>query len=358
MNRNRPLFGKTTKRKLFCNILILFIAILVLWILWLHHFTNILTATNAKHETDSKSKQFFFHEGRIIYEIPQAVRIKGTLFIAHACTHAAHDFWVWGPHCQDCIGLSEEAMIVSTALELGYVVVAINSTDRKSGCWSDSESDTSFVQVALQVIRTKYKLLNLPLFSLGTSSGGHFVWKMACRGEIDGAVIQVMSVDISKCSSSLKDHPAPIVLNAMRRDRNTFDAMYKNFQQLESIVKKDYVTFQECSPLIVSRDYLMNRLPFIDAEMATSIVIALNNSGFIDSETGYLIKDPTAPDSTWRNVLLDYFRMNSHDLGLVLEKGRSPLGKALNRAWAFHEYCADYIAPNLKWMEHRYVART
>ena len=62
---------------------------------------------------------------------------KGLLFLAHGCNHGAIDFWPRSPACAQCIGLPEEVRITRDALQAGWAVVAMSSSDRaRSRCWN------------------------------------------------------------------------------------------------------------------------------------------------------------------------------------------------------------------------------
>lgn len=52
------------------------------------------------------------------WQVPPSPR--GTLFVAHGCTHAAHDWWPPSPACPHCLGLPEEVAQTQQALARGY----------------------------------------------------------------------------------------------------------------------------------------------------------------------------------------------------------------------------------------------
>lgn len=303
-----------------------------------------------------KSNIFFFNE-RVMYATPD-VSIVGTLFVAHACTHSAIDFWTTSSNCPYCIGLSEEVLIVDIALRMGYIVVAINSTNRKERCWGQSSLDTTYVAKMIEYIQIKNDVKNKPTFAIGTSSGGSFVFSMICRGEIDGAIIQVMGVN-PECYFRQNVKSVPIVLNPMPRDVGTNRHMLTNYNQLINY-NNQLVQLIPCDPVPVTAEYLAGRLPLLSIELIHLIIKSLILSGNInrteDENKQFLIKDPTDPSNDWRNELL-------HSIPPLLmqqvnlERGRSPLAKSLHRAWAFHEYCADYIQSSLEWMNSVHVQR-
>ena len=57
-----------------------------------------------------------WHE--VLYQVPDNPR--ATLFVAHCCAHAAHDFWPPSPACPGCLGLPEEVTQTQQALARGY----------------------------------------------------------------------------------------------------------------------------------------------------------------------------------------------------------------------------------------------
>ena len=301
------------------------------------------------HQAPSQSLHVY---DRVIYEIPSTPFITGTVFVAHACTHGAYDFWLRSAKCPHCVGLAEEVKIVQTALKAGYLVIAINSTNRVNRCWSGASEEAQFVAATISNIRQQHRILDLPLFALGTSSGASFVWGMACRGELDGVIVQVLSVPISQYQPADLPLPIlPVVFNPMRRDEGTFLAMQKDKKNLQNIIPEKFVKLQECEPLQVTAVYLMDRLADLEYSVAQRIVDALTVSGHLDPQTGYLIIDPTSSKSNWREVIQSAFANIPMKKSLVLEVGKSPLAKTLNRAWAFHEYCATYLEMDLEWMQ-------
>lgn len=54
----------------------------------------------------------------VLYQVPEKTR--ATLFIAHGCSHAAHDWWPPSAACPQCLGLPEEVAQTQQALARGY----------------------------------------------------------------------------------------------------------------------------------------------------------------------------------------------------------------------------------------------
>lgn len=285
----------------------------------------------------------------------------GLFFIAHACTHSAKDFWVSNFQCPDCVGLSEEVKVVRRALEKKYVVMAVSSADRRSGCWSGP--DVARVQFALKLMLQRHNLTRgrHPIISFGASSGGSFVWGQILRKEVDGGLIQIMSVDSKRYKGTV-----PVVLSSMPRDVHTAKAMQKNVEDM-SLLYPSNVRYEECFPLPVDTSYLMSNVPRLRQEQAAFVVEVLIKHSHLEWTTTplqvnstqtfgwFFKKDPT--QSNWRDALQSEAQNSSYSnkllQGLVLTKGRSPLAKSLHRAWAFHEYCADNIQSDISWVEQR-----
>ena len=301
-----------------------------------------------KSTVESTTRRIHYEDGAI-YELPmRSTPVRGLLFIAHACTHMAEDFWVSSKACPGCIGLAEESLIVLNAINVGFIAVAMNSSDRSSGCWGPA--DRRRVSSRLHQIRHSLNATRYPVFALGASSGGSFVWGMAARGEFDGAIVQVMGIDTSVPIKIA----FPIILNAMRRDKHIFERMEENFVKLQQRFNKSIVQFQECFPLPVTADYILSRMPELGLSRTSAIIDALESSGNIDKVSKFLTRDPTAINNPWRDELLRRIP-ESHMHGIILTRGRSRLAKVLHRAWAFHEYCADGVAGNLLWMERTWL---
>ena len=70
-----------------------------------------------------------------VWQLPTS-RARGVLFLAHGCNHRATDFWPQSAACTSCVGLPEEVRITQDALNAGLAVIAVNSADDMSRCWS------------------------------------------------------------------------------------------------------------------------------------------------------------------------------------------------------------------------------
>ena len=71
-------------------------------------------------------------EHEVLWQVPPSPR--GTLFIAHGCSHAAHDWWPASPACPYCLGLPEEMAQTQQALARGYAGGAGHAYVRQGMC--------------------------------------------------------------------------------------------------------------------------------------------------------------------------------------------------------------------------------
>jgi hypothetical protein len=303
------------------------------------------------------------HSTLVITEKPNLNKpLNGIFFIAHACTHSAYDFWPKSKNCPNCVGLAEEVEIVRSAISQNFYVIAISSLDRQSGCWG--LDDLPVVITILDEIKRSLPI-NLPLFALGCSSGGSFLWKLFQHLEevhhpllaLDGLIIQSMSLPplSSHQPFLLPKYPPPIIFNPMPRDQRLYHTVLQNNHTL--ITEHQYpsllIQIGICSPLQCSSQFLFSRLSYLNLSLQEIqlILSLLHSENYFNPNDDFLRKDPTDPTNDWRTVLRE--SLSPEILKKVdLTPGKSPLAKVLNRCWAYHEYCADEVRENLLWMKY------
>jgi hypothetical protein len=189
----------------------------------------------------------------------------------------------------------------------------------------------------------------------------------------------------------------------MIKDTRTTQIVRNNVQALRSIatsttslpVNNVILDETSCQPLPVNVDYLWNKVVGMTKEAAQIIVSTLRQAGHIHTTTGLLIVDPT--QSNWRQIVLatvkdhpipESLKQTKSSSSFIsspssqqqqqhysnsstftststtstvsqfllwgifdLTPGRSPLAKALHRAWAYHEYCSEAVDRALDWFE-------
>lgn len=308
------------------------------------------------------------------------VPMVGIALLLHACTHNALKFFSANSKCEECIGLSEELAIVRSVLSRGYAPLAVTSSEKKRGCWGGGR-DVDRVREALGEFR-RILAMSSPTAStthavaVGASSGGRFAAVVAAEGIVNGAIVIVSGLGDNLHSRLVDMGPGlmpPLYLAPMTRDKGTTRAVRKDIKEMEerasSHPKYDAVSStlpifldeDTCRPLAVDSVFLSGRVPNLSVSDAQAIVAALTDGEHLSRKTGMLIKDPTRSD--WRDVLHqacgavggDEYGPSIGGEGCLrnqpLMPGRSPLAKALHRAWAFHEYCSEVIPLGLNFIE-------
>lgn len=319
----------------------------------------------------------------IIYALPSktlsssSFKPKGIVLLLHACTHNAYKFFSQSVDCTDCVGLSEELQISRWVLDQGYVAMAVTCFDDKSGCWGDAV-DLRRIQLVLDnfVRKTHPDLFDVPsprVFAVGASSGGAMAARLLVGGVVEAALVMVMGLPqtlLERLLQQQQSNDAPmrsLYLAPMVKDLGTTGKNQANYQFLThemvahpNIKLKVQLDESSCRALPVTVDYLWRRVPGMTHDEARIIVETLIVGKHLDSVTHLLILDPTR--SPWRDLLrsknqsalptlsqvVGNGRITQQSLPLLtfdLTPGRSPLAKALHRAWAFHEYCSESLAP-------------
>jgi len=332
-------------------------------------------------------------------------RIVGIALLLHACSHSALKFFSFTPAvCDECVGLSEELAMSRILLGRGYAVLAVTSSDRKRGCWGGPH-DIRRVRTALDEFRGRiisssalrsrrnnptsaHHRPALPVVAVGASSGGRFAAHLAADGVADAAIVMVMGLGdhlrtrLLGRMGSASVSPPPIFLAPMKRDERTARAVRNDWEVMRAASTSLVVSSnngrrsnhgegypvvldeETCAPLAVTAPYLHGRVPSLGLSDSAAIVDALTGAGHLDRTTALLVKDPTSSD--WRDVLRREcggsggdndekgdMRMSGCLQNQPLGPGKSPLAKALHRAWAFHEYCSEVVGPALDCIEQR-----
>jgi hypothetical protein len=282
---------------------------------------------------------------------------KGIVLLLHACTHTALKFFSSSPStCPNCVGLSEELRIVRLVIASGYIPVAISSIDRMSGCWS-AAPDVVRIEAVLkhssmsQFIKTTRsdsgRNPTSRVIAIGASSGGAFAAELVTRDIVDSALIMVMSLS-NDVVTKLHKSPKPIYLAPMSRDVGTTKRVMKNYHDLESVRKFIILDTSTCDSFPLTTRYLIERVPGMTTDTGNELISLLKNGGYIDVTNNRFIVDPT--NSNWRTFISPANTTHWKN-EFVLTPGYSPLAKALNRAWAFHEYCSETVIPALEFFE-------
>ena len=200
----------------------------------------------------------------------------------------------------------------------------------------------------------KYQKDQYHIFAIGASSGGAFAAELATRNVVQAALVMVMQLS-NDVVSKLQASPKPIYLAPMLRDKHSMKQVLKNYHDLKNSGSSDAVVLDStsCDSLPLTSQYLVQRVPGMTNDTAKSLIAVLKEAGHINPSTNMLQVDPTKPKSDWRHILSP--QNSTHWLNIFdLQPGVSPLAKALNRAWAFHEYCSEVVVPSLEFFERQF----
>ena len=380
------------------------------------------TTTMLSHRNTKQGKAYDQQQ-----QSPHSViRIKGIAIVLHACTHNAYKFFSPSPQlCPKCIGLSEELQLVRNVLRRGYAVLAITCTNRQSGCWNDQ--DLARIRYTVEEFQKRYAILpptknpntrpgahrgDIPMISIGASSGGSMAAKILAEGIVSSALVMVMSLRselldqlliVPTTTNTTQQHHygrhRKLYLAPMMKDTRTGKRVRDNYKyimekrkeqqqhntQQFALVLDVAVDETSCQPLPVTVEYLWDRVPGMTKEYANIIIDTLIEANHImntttptdnrlqdpssSSSSALLIVDPTKSNwrdllkakktkrmNTWNNHNNNNSNNNADTMVLWgtfdLSPGLSPLAKALHRAWAMHEYCSEAIDPALDFFEN------
>ena len=289
---------------------------------------------------------------QVVYaDHPVAEPARGLALLLHACTHSAFKFFARSGGCDECVGLSEEMRIARIALRGGYLPVAVSSANRDSGCWSKGRDVERVRAVLDQAFLRRYR--DLSVVAIGASSGGAFAVELALDDLAGSALVMVMDLTdgvVGRLKAA--GGAAPVYYAPMPRDAGRLKRVVRNYDRgPKKGVKLDQ---SSCVPRPVTEDYLVERVVGMDRDEAKELIDKLVHSKHVDGRSHMFLKDPTMSD--WRDVLTNGQGDKTRWLGkYTLERGNSPLAKALHRCWAFHEYCSESVEPALRFFEARRV---
>lgn len=278
---------------------------------------------------------------RVLWTEPPSNDIRGILFVAHGCHHAATD---WFEDCQDCVGLAEELSIVQMAVEeFKYVVVAISSVHN---CW-DISLDGPRVASTLQLFQQRYFEKNLPMYAFGASSGGAFVSRLGPFLEdnqyqypnvrLQGFISQIMAA-----APPSVNVPCAVYIT-MNRDTYT-DRAAKKYVSHYSSSNPDFgdtdfkVKHIRLAPLQITEFFFHERITKLSKLQSKDMFQSLKDHEWLDSN-GYLTKDPRRYDSEWSDVLRPLIPVEQD----TLIADQSSMSEVLNVAYSMHELSRDGV---------------
>lgn len=208
----------------------------------------------------------------LVWQLPRVAPPDAILIAAHGCRASGR---VWFPDAP-AFGkpvrspLPEESCIASRALEAGFAVIAPSSS---GDCWRGE--DLKLVWSAIAKLRNAQPLLSmdLPLFMIGTSSGGWFAGQAARSWPTVAAVATiVMALPLSDVRPPLpRGTPfPPLQMIYMERDRG-------KATEVQALLTSAWPQRQEvealsCSPRRVHPLYFSERI-MLSANLSRSVQV-------------------------------------------------------------------------------------
>ncbi len=113
-----------------------------------------------KLESLSYKSRTYANGTEILFRLPKIASVSALLLIFHACNHSAYE-WFHTP---------ERQRIIGAAMDLGYVCLVFQATDKNSRCWSNvadiyENKDVQMVFKGLEGFYAEYpKLGELKIF--------------------------------------------------------------------------------------------------------------------------------------------------------------------------------------------------
>lgn len=283
-----------------------------------------------------------------------AGNLLGTVIFFHGCSHSATDFFPAGDLCPQCIGLPEETRMVRIALERGYGVVAVSSTNRERKCWGTHPEakegpDYDRVSTALREAQARNAYSpRVPLFAIGISSGGLFATSLPLRFQVAGVNSMISSAVClfwTGTDNQITDaYPAHVFTHMGEQDKGTARRVHAAMRTLTRF--GTHAAEYSVSPKPVTVQYLTEAVPRWGTDLARRVVAALKAGGYLD-ESYRLLSDPR--HSYWRKSVQHL----KHELEDSLVADESALSEELNRAWAAHEITAEHFSSTLDFLEDR-----
>ncbi|KAG2484089.1 hypothetical protein HYH03_017108 [Edaphochlamys debaryana] len=319
-----------------------------------------------------------FNGTETIWQRPPAdTPLKGILFFAHSCGHAAKDLWPRTESCPHCFGLPEEMNITLHSLLRGYAVVAVSSSNKhENSCWhglwgprdemlrrTNERSDWVKARAALHHLIHREGWQQVPLYALGVSSGGGFVLglPMVMPGVFSGIASVVTPAFPTHFQEYMRHYDVdqietawpPTALVHMARDAvlsGVFKLNMAELQELEIPALEVPVYPQPLTPL-----YLAQRcVPEVDETGSMAIYAALQKGGFINAE-GYLNANPRLV-TAWRDMIINAGIKAAGGGELRLGPEASPISEELNLLYASNELTSEALTDILDFFEKALAA--
>ncbi|KAL4443430.1 hypothetical protein ABPG75_011167 [Micractinium tetrahymenae] len=294
------------------------------------------------------------------YQIPDQPR--ATVLLIHGCASGAYNYWPQSDACPGCRGLPEQMSHVVQALQRGYAVVSVNSLNFSSGCWSWWD-DCYDVKDLMKDWLKQNGLRDLPLYSIGVSSGAAFALKLPRFLQFDGVHSEALAVTIDSWGlEKMKGKPyPPTVFASMLRDKDMalkISAAWKELHSMDSPVEVVGVHPRQVYPTYFSDRFASKISPVLSRK----ITEGLRAIKMIDG-AGNVLEDPRYTNRPWLSQL--QAKVPELRKASITMDGSKALPEwpenedvvtrgvwsLLNLAYANHEIVSDYVTAAFLWFE-------
>ena len=273
----------------------------------------------------------------------EATAPVGALLVLHGCHHSAKDWFANNTKCETCRGVAQEMSVTRTALNRGFVVIAVSAYGT---CWS-KDIDAPRMEQVLNTFFNDTALSNLPLYAFGASSGGSFVGmlpQMKLPVQPSGLIIQIAPGPTLENTprADLSMYP-PTVFSYMPKDERTSELIARSIADF----KRTGVQVKESKlhEHVVSDTFFYEEsFGKITKEESVGLTNTLNSFNLLDAD-GKLTNDPRAFDDDHVEVLKKHAPVWDSMLA-----DQSDVRELLNVAYATHELSAQEFGQNLKWL--------
>ena len=281
--------------------------------------------------------------GTVLVSALPATRARGIVLAAHGCRASGRVWFNQSVSCPNCVPLPEESCLAAAALASGFAVVAPTAADH-GGCWTGI--DVTAVGAALISWRKTYKLRNVPLLGLGTSSGGWLVQQAARNWPTIAALTSIVSVpplgDVQPPLPRASSYP-PLQLILMRKDTGKA----KEAAALSAVLKPPPEVL-ESAPRKVDRGYFARQIRGLAPSVSSDLHAALSRAGYLKDDA--LASHPRR--GTWRDAVRAAL---PKDRSLLPQRSQEvaldAIFQELDVAFAFHANTCEHAAATMRFFE-------
>lgn len=271
----------------------------------------------------------------VVFQLPAGPHpLSGVVLFLHGCGSSATRYWPRSAACAVCAALPEAARCAAFALSRRLLVVAVTSTDRRTGCWAES-GETPRVLAGLAAaleaaglppllpLQSEPKPRSPPLFIFGFSSGGRAALRLAktLSTAVSGMMVQLAFLPASEI---LVGTPLPpIMWLSMPRDHKVSAGVAANVALQRH--RGSTVSWLLMHPLRLCPTFFADRIAGVAQGASRRAVANMSRAQLLDAD-GFLLRTPVDFPGEWKPVLSELAAAT----GDSLKKDASPIFEELS----------------------------